>query len=259
MSWVRLSGRFTPRVSGRGMVPIPHEAHVRRNDGVIATLLLAAKEWQLDHVSVQIVLSNHFVRYAIVPDDKSISSAEEELAYARFHFARLHGEASRGWEIRMNPGSGGTRLACAVDGALMGALNQSFYEEQQARLTSVQPLLMAVYNQHVSSIPAAGAWLLVVEAERTCVALLAGRTWHTAHNIKGRFDHPSAWVGVIERVRWGVNLDTVPDTILIHNMLGPPTPDQMLEVWKMRGLPTRWPAGLLPERDQACAMALSVL
>jgi len=258
MSWVRLRGRYTPEVSGAAIVPIRHDANVRRTDGVIATLLSEAEQWQQEPVAVRIVLSNNFMRYAVVPDDKTVHGAEEELAYARFHIARVYGEISRDWEIRLSRGRGGTRLACAMDGALMGALHQSFSEDHRPRLTSVQPLLMAVFNHQASGIPKEGAWLIVAEAERTCVALLSGNSWQAAHNIKGRYADPQAWVGLIERVRWGVNLDTVPDTILVYTLQGPVPPDQTLQGWQVKGLHTQWPAGLLPESDHAYAMALCV-
>lgn len=259
LNWVRLSGLLSPQVSAKRTVPVEHDFNVRRNDSVIAALLSEATQWQHDNVAVRIVLSNDFVRYAIVPHSESVSGGEEEMAFARFHFSRVHGEVSRGWDIRLSRISGGMRLACAVDSALIAALHQSFPRDRRPRLVSVQPLLMAVFNQGVPSVPDAGAWLLVAEADRTCVALLSGKTWYAVWNAKGQFYDLEAWVSLVERVRWSVNLDAVPETVLIHTTQGSPPPSRTLGSWKVMGLRTRWPMGLLPTRDNAYTMALSAL
>jgi hypothetical protein len=259
LSWIRLSGLFSPEVSAKRVVPVEHVYNVRRNDGVIAALLSESIQWQKDNLSVRIVLSNDFVRYAIIPHNESVKGDEEELAFARFHFSKVHGEISRSWDIRLSRTSGGTRFACAVDTPLISALHQSFPREQRPRLTSVQPLLMAVYNQGAPRVPDAGTWLLVAEADRTCVALLSGKTWHAVQNVKGQFSDPKAWVSLVERVRWSVNLDAVPDTILVHTTQGLSLPSRTLGSWKVMGLQTRWPAGLLSTRDSAYTMALSAI
>ena len=150
----------------------------------------------------------------------------------------------------------GTRLACAVDSALIVALQQLFPRERKPRLVSVQPLLMAVFNKRVASVPDAGAWLLVAEASRTSVALLSGKTWCAVQNVKGRFYDLEAWISLVERVRWSVNLDAVPETILVYTTQGAPPTSRALGPWKVMGLRTRWPTGFLPTRDSAYAMAI---
>lgn len=257
LSWVRLSGLFSQEVVARHSVTVEHDDNVRRNDGVIAALLSETMQWRQDNVAVRIVLSNDFVRYLIVPHSESIRGSEEELAFARFHFSKVHGETSRGWDIRLSGTFRGARLACAVDSEFIATLQQSFPRDRRPRLASVQPLLMAVFNQGLASVPDAGAWLLVAEANRTSVALMSGKTWCAVHNIKGRFDDPEAWVGLVERIRWGVNVDAVPDTILVYATQGAPSTSRTVGSWKVTGLRTHWPPGFLPTRDSAYAMALS--
>ena len=52
-------------------------------------------------VDVTVVLSNHFVRYAVLPAQDGAATPEEELALARFQFAKIHGERAKGWEVRV--------------------------------------------------------------------------------------------------------------------------------------------------------------
>ena len=46
--------------------------------------------------------SNHFVRYAVLPERDGAASSEEELALARFHLTKIHGERVKGWEVRVS-------------------------------------------------------------------------------------------------------------------------------------------------------------
>jgi hypothetical protein len=136
-----------------------------------------------------VVLSNHFVRYAIVPWTAGLDTAAEEEAYVRHHFAKVYGERAKTWALRWSD-NGGTRLASAIDQALLEALKQAL-----PRLASVQPYLMAAINRCRASIPRSGAWLALVEADRACIALHAGGRWQSVQNAKG------AWLDLLERER----------------------------------------------------------
>ncbi len=258
LCWVKLGGKIKLEVRDKRVVEVEPEFGTHSWDGAIAALRTEAAQWRHDTLSVRVVLSNHFVRYALVPHSDVVRAGDEEMALARFHFSKVHGEASRDWDIRLSPvHSGGARLACAVDNTLIEALRQSFPRDRRPRLASVQPLLMSVFNNGRQGIPDAGAWLLIAEPDRTCVALLSGNIWHAVQNTKGRFSDPGAWIALVERERWRVSLDTVPDTILIHTTQALSLSNQTHGAWKVIGLQQRWPTGLLHSRDRAYATALS--
>ncbi len=133
-------------------------------------------------VDVTVLLSNHFVRYAVVPEQDGTATPEEELALARFQFAKIHGDRARGWDVRVSPESAGAQLACAVDTALIEGLKGCFPAGGKARLVSVQPCLMAVFNRSRRRIPREGAWLLLAEPGRTCLARHAPRGWASVYS-----------------------------------------------------------------------------
>ena len=257
LSWVRLGGIFQPALRAKRTVPVEAGHGARAWDGAIAALRAETAQWMGHNLDVRIVLSTHFVRYALVPHSDSVSGQDEELALARFHFSKIHGEASRSWDIRLSPApSGGSRLACATDTALKDALRQSFANGTGPRLASVQPLLMSVFNSSRSSIPDAGAWLVMAEADRTCVALIQGKIWHAVQNTKGRFADAAAWVDLVQRERWRISLDKVPEAILVHSTLPYTSPGARFGEWTVGALQSRWPIGLLPARDSAYISAL---
>jgi hypothetical protein len=157
--------------------------------------------------SVTVVLSNHFVRYALVPWNAALADPAEEEAYVRHHFTRIHGERAKSWRLRWSPEPGDApRLASAIDAALLDALKDSF--KGNAKLVSVQPCLMDAANRARHAVPASGAWLVFVERERACVALHAGGRWRSVHNAKG------PWLDTLQR-EWH-RADAAPRFALIH-------------------------------------------
>lgn len=142
---------------------------------------------------VSVVLSNHFVRYALIPWNAALADPAEEEAYVRHHFTKVHGERAKSWSLRWSADSGDApRLASAIDAALLAALKARF-AGGKARLVSIQPYLMAAANRARRAIPASGAWLVFAERERACIALYAGGRWRSVQNAKG------PWLATLER------------------------------------------------------------
>jgi hypothetical protein len=157
-----------------------------------------------NRTDVSIVLSNHFVRYALVPPQSGAASADEELALARFQFVKIHGERAKAWEVRVSG-----EVACAIDTALLSGLKEIFSKQKGARLVSIQPYLMAAYNQWRPRIPRDGAWLVLVEPERVCLARLAAQGWASVHN--GR---ETDWEQALERERSRASGERLPSLVL---------------------------------------------
>jgi hypothetical protein len=127
-----------------------------------------------ERAEVTIVASNRLVRYVVVPRTKDVSGETEELALARHHFARLHGERTRDWHVRYSPDTG---LASAIDLALLNELKAFFEKRKGLRLVSLQPYLMAAFNRWRARLPREGAWIVLPETEATCVALFERGSW----------------------------------------------------------------------------------
>jgi hypothetical protein len=193
--------------------------------GAVATL--KTLEWK-QRCRVTIVLSNHFVRYAVLPWSDALAGAAEEDAYLRYHFAKIHGERAKTWTLRASEDRRGVpRLASAIDSALLEQLKNAFPKGGQARLESVQPELMEAINRWSGAIPAAGAWLVLAEPERACLALHGRRGWRSVQNAKGE------WLTLLDRERHRVDGE-LPDLVLLA---GAPPPQES-GGWKFRQLPT---------------------
>jgi hypothetical protein len=159
---------------------------------------------------VTLVLSNHYVRYALVPWSTALSGDTEETAYVRHHFVRVYGERAKEWSFRASPSSGAApRLCSAIDTSLLEDLKRAF-ARAQSKLVSVQPQLMATFNRWRGAVPAAGAWLVMVEPERACVALYAKGNWQSVQNSRGE------WLPLLERERHRIGGE-VPDVVLLRS------------------------------------------
>jgi hypothetical protein len=170
----------------------------------------ALKSLELPRARVTVVLSNHLVRYALVPWSEALADEAEETAYVRHHFVRIHGERAKSWVFRASPApSGAPRLCSAIDTNLVEELKTCF-AKSKARLVSVQPYLMAAFNRWRGAIPAAGAWLALVEPDRACIGLHARGRWQSVQNARGE------WLALLERERHRL-AGAVPDIVLLHS------------------------------------------
>lgn len=258
VSWLRLSAALKPRVLAKRSLRVDPVYGPEPWQGAVAVLRAEAEAWRKDSVSATVVLSNHFVRFTLVPRSAGVTGAEEELALARYYFTKVHGEQSRAWDVRLSDTrSSGPKVACAIDAGLLEALGACFPQERGPRLVSVQPLLMSAFNFWRGQFPKSGAWFLLVEPERACLALLSGRSWVAVQNAKGHYPDAEAWVNLLDREQWRTNLERVPDTVLVHAPRLPGAPPPRHGAWKLLGLQVAWPEGLSPLQDSAYAAAVT--
>ena len=188
--------------------------------GAVATL--KNMEWTKP-CKVTVVLSNHFVRYAVIPWSDGLATPAEEEAYLRHHFAKIHGERAKSWTPRASEDRRGLpRLASAIDTALLEELKGAFPRGGKASLVSVQPELMEAVNRWRDAIPREGAWLVLAEPDRACVAMHREGGWRSVQNAKGD------WLTLLDRERF--RLHEVPELVLLAGARAP----QQSDGWQFR-------------------------
>ena len=158
-------------------VPTPSEGTVSWEPAAtkLEALLAATPQWR--GASLRIILSNHFVRYTLVPWNDHLSSEQEHLLFARHHFALTHGPAAKNWVIRISldkPGE--SHVASALDQALIDRLTQ-ISETNRLKLAGVEPLLMAAFNRCRQDFREETQWFVTVETGMLCGALLSRDRW----------------------------------------------------------------------------------
>jgi hypothetical protein len=260
LALLRVAGVSHPRVSESRAVACDPGPVTELWQGAVAALGRLAEEIRNADVRVTVVLSNHFARFILVPWSQSLGNAEEETAFVRYRFAKVHGERSKDWEVRLSPApTGSTRIASAVDSSLVQAVCAAFPAGVKAKLVSVQPYLMAAFNRWRKHIKAERAWFLLVEPQRACVARLEHGLWSAVRNARGNFDEPSQWAGLLERERHLVGGEGASDGVYVHAPRSPKPPSTAVQGWTFKTLALAPAEGLLPAQSVPFAMALCAL
>ncbi|WP_157979287.1 hypothetical protein [Rhodoferax ferrireducens] len=143
----------------------------------VQALETALSESSGGKTTATVILSNHFLRYAMVPWRAELANAEEDLSFARHCFTRVYGKAALQWEIRLNEQPPEMpRLASAVDAELLDAL-RGVFNAAGLTLQSVQPHLMAAFNSFRGHLRQRSAWFALLEPGNLCLALLHKGHW----------------------------------------------------------------------------------
>lgn len=130
---------------------------------------------------VTCILSNHFVRYALLPWNAALKTEAEWLALARHRLASVHGNATTAWALRVSEtGPNGPRIASATEQALLDALEAKI-AGCGAHLVSVQPYLMAAFNG-IHATMGNFFWLVIEEPGRLTLALIVNGIWRVIRN-----------------------------------------------------------------------------
>lgn len=126
--------------------------------------------------TARLVLADQFVRYALLPWSDTLKTHEQWLGFARHRFCAIHGPLANDWEIKFaETAPAGPRLACAVDRELVEEIGTQF-TSSNVRLLSVQPYLVAAFNQ-VRHMTGGSCWMVVEEPGRLTLALFLRGVW----------------------------------------------------------------------------------
>jgi hypothetical protein len=237
LALVRSEGLLRPRFAGSRVVRYTPALGVESWQAAVESLREIARDLKDIRANVTIVLSNHFVRYTLVPPGEGLDRDEEELAFARYCFAKVHGARSKSWEVRMNTRAGAfERLAGAIDTALLDALHECFPAEGKLRLVSVQPYLMAAFNRWRRTLELERAWFLLIEPHRFCLGLFEGGRWLSLRNTKAELDSPEDWAEMLEREQHLVDCEELPADAYIHAPHAAQASFPNIKGWSFRNL-----------------------
>jgi len=149
----------------------------------LAALEAALPEFSKRRLRVTVILSNHFVRYALVAHSNKIANSDEENALLRHSFMQIYGERVDHWLFSLGDTDkrDAPRLACAMDRELQEDVD-TIFKESKLKLHSIQPYLMTAFNQWRRRFKDA-AWFVVVEQGRLCLAGFHDHQWHCIKSI----------------------------------------------------------------------------
>lgn len=172
---LRLRGGARDRIVSKSTIP-----YAGSEPGWQPVLALLQKSMQGNDVKkayATVILSNHFVRFLVLPWNEATLSAAEQMALVQHRFTEVYGESSERWEYRLSEGSfGAPSLASAIPQEMLSQL-KSVFEASSLRLCSVQPYLMTAFNVCRSELANEDGWFVLAERDIFCIGLLQGGQW----------------------------------------------------------------------------------
>lgn len=224
-----------PRITDRRCLPCAGEGPAAW-DAPLAALRELLAPARAARALATVVLSNHFLRYLVLPWSAELVTPEEELAYARARFAQVHGERARGWSIRSSAAPAGQeRLAAAADLGLLEALGRCLGASGLA-LQSCQPALMAQFNATRERV-GEGAWLVGAERGRLLVARIREGRWRSVRLRPQAEGAVVALRDVIDQERMLMPDDAPEDRVFVSAADGVAVDAQGLRPSLLAGLP----------------------
>ncbi|MDP3515142.1 MAG: hypothetical protein Q8S20_20560 [Sulfuritalea sp.] len=184
---VRLGGRQRRSVAATQIVSFPVDAREPGRIGEAIGKALSLPEWR--HGAIEIVLSHALCKLALVPGGIDVRGRTEEEALYRSCLEEANGELLAGWRIAVAEAPTHLpRLACAIDGALIDALD-SAAASSGGRIVSLRPLLVDAYNARRGEMASGRFGLITVERERCCLARIQDGVWQSLR-VRRLFDDP---------------------------------------------------------------------
>jgi hypothetical protein len=175
---VRSHGRLRPQVVAKHIVPVTAAASASPWQSALDTLtqlLQSDPQWQ--SLEVHAVLSNHFVRYQLIPWSAVITSAEERAAYVRESFAQVYGDSTATWAYSVSTTRHGAAwFASAIDQPLLTQLEDAV-GQGQSTLRSVVPYLMPAFNRARRMLKEKNMWFVQMEANKLLLMLVIDGRW----------------------------------------------------------------------------------
>ena len=149
-----------------------------------------------DRANLAIVLSNHFVRYAVLPWSPALKTEAEWAAYAQHAFVSIYGSDATSWQISLDRRSPGkSRVASAIDATLLGSL------QELPGVVSVKPYLVSAFNARRRAFDGKPAWFVLQERGRVTLALIADSEWKLVRTRQTHGDWRDALSDLIDRER----------------------------------------------------------
>lgn len=143
--------------------------------------LAALEQWlganKTGRAKVTVILSNHFVRYALMPFSDEVASSAEEQMLAQILLEDTYGDLAKQWCLKISGGGyREPRLVAAVDAELPEAIAAAF-ASGPLRLNAISPYLMTAFNCFRKQLQGADGLFAVAEPGQVVMVTFRNGQW----------------------------------------------------------------------------------
>jgi hypothetical protein len=179
----------------------------------ISTLENVLKNDPCNSGNATVILSNHFVRYMLVPWNELFSRNSEQLSYVQHLFSETYGNLSSSYELRLSPSAPGRpRIASAVESTLIERVRETT-SKAGLQLRSIQPYLMNAFNEHRHAAAKAGGWFITVENGMLGITGIANKRWQLVRTLRVNSQWPLELESLLERLYLSDEANNIPKVL----------------------------------------------
>lgn len=148
-----------------------------------------------------VTVSNHFARFALVPDAAKLRDDDERMAAARHYLRTVYGDRAERWRLALGDAGGdGVALAAGIEPELVDGIVATL-SAASLRPIAIEPFLATAFNLCRRSIRSAPTWLAVAEPGRLCLAHFDRGAWRRVRSDRVRTSLAEELPAALERSR----------------------------------------------------------
>lgn len=149
--------------------------------------------------SLHVVVSDHFLRYALIPWNENLVADNERLAFARITFGEIYGGMAGDWAVALDQQPAGQpSLAGAIDRTLQLALAQ-LAARRGVRLRALRGTLAERINRHRRALLPASFCLASLEPGRVTLAFRKESSWFAVRTRRMEASAPETFGSVLKQ------------------------------------------------------------
>jgi len=213
-------GRGWKRQPGMGLSVACGDATAGAWPPALETLRRALANLHWQGADARVTVSNHFVRYALVPAAGRLRGDGERVAAARHALRATYGERAELWRVVLGDGGGGDAVAAGMEPELVDGIATAL-AAANLRALAIEPFLATAFNLCRGAIGRVPAWLAAAEPGRVCVAFVDGRGWRRLHTERLRAGLEDELALVLERSRLAGGIDAGAGRVLLVSREAP--------------------------------------
>ncbi len=164
---------------------------------------------------LEVCVSDHFVRYALVSGASLLRNEAERAAAATHRLKSIYGDDMDAWRASLaSGGTGDVALAAAIECEFLDALRKEA-AAASFELASVEPLLVRAFNQVPTVLARSPMWLVVHEQGRVTIAFVRDGSWRKLRTQHLYSPLPDELITMLERVRLTEGVDEDRGKVLV--------------------------------------------
>lgn len=179
----RYAGRFARTAPQTSRAPIASGGNTVQH---VADALRDALGGRAQPGDASVVVSNHYVRFALVPDAAKLRNDAERAVAARHTLQAVYGETVAGWRVVLDgAGSKGAAVAAGIDAALVDAIVATL-TAANLRARTLKPLFASALKAARRVLGTGPAWFGVAEPGRLALAYVERGAWQSLRSHRLR-------------------------------------------------------------------------